>query len=102
MEEEAEEEPIKTLERCPKKRNREKRGEDLALTVVVESQEREEPVGRKNEESAGQPEPEMEQLFPQGLSPQQQERQLQLPLNEEEERTPRDRGEKELRLEPVQ
>ena len=62
MEEEAEEEPIKTLERCPKKRNREKRGEDLALTVVVESQEREEPAGRQNNKSEAQPELEMEQL----------------------------------------
>ena len=73
--------------------------------MVVEAQEREELGGRQNEELAGQPELEMEQLFPQSLCPQQprkQERQPELPLNKEEQKTPRNKGEQEMRLEPVQ
>ena len=70
--------------------------------MVVETQEREELVGRQSDKPAGQPEPEMEQVFPQGLSPRQPERQLELPLNEDEHRTPRDKGEQELGLESGQ
>ena len=102
MEEEAKEEPAETLERCPKNPDWEQRGEELASIVVMEPQEREEQVGRPNEVTIVQPEPEIEQLTPQGLSPHQQEWQPEPPLNKEKQRTPRDRGEQELRLEPVQ
>ena len=70
--------------------------------MVVETQEREEPVGRQSDEPIGQPEPEMEQVFPQGLSPQQPERQPEPPLNDDEQRTPRDRKEQELEHETCQ
>ena len=67
-----------------------------APIVVVEPRVREEPVGRQSDEPAGQPEPDMEQVFPQGLSPRQPERQSEPPLNDDEQRTPRDRKEQEL------
>ena len=93
--EEAEEEPAKPLERLPKKWDREQRAEEPTLTMVVETQEREEPVGKKSDEPAGQPDPNREQALPQGLSPRQPEQQPKPPRHEDEQRTPTDGGEHE-------
>ena len=55
----------------PKKRDREQRAEEPAPTVVVETQEREEPISRQSDEPAGQPDTDKEQVLPQGLNPRQ-------------------------------
>ena len=63
--------------------------------MVVETQEGEQLVDRQSHELTRQSKPEMEQVFPQGLSPQQPERESEPPLNANEPRTPRDMGEQE-------
>ena len=69
--EEAEEEPAKTLIQRSKKRDQKQRAEEPAPTVVVETQEREEPISRQSDEPAGQPDTDKEQVLPQGLNPRQ-------------------------------
>ena len=89
---EVEEEPTETLIRRSKKRDQKQRAEESAPTVVVETQEREEPGNGQSVEPVGQPAPSKERVPSLGLSTRQPKQQPERPLNKDAQSTSTEGG----------